>query len=226
MNTTTFSQKIYPQTEKSAKNYWKAGLYIANFVFALLLIRYGKFFSDAITVPSSILVIGVFLFAGFARLRRLADQSRLKAYIEDHEGWALILLTLLLIAGTVSYVAFQARHDARAVQNPTVQASVQRPEAGVSVERDSGKENLAEMKIPAAAEAAMASPPPVAQLETPPADSQLALPESSSAEHPHTSGRHRKAAGRRLHRRSQTRPTSPSREYSHQTTADLPAGSR
>ena len=29
-STTTFSPKIYPQTEKSAKNYWKARLDIAN----------------------------------------------------------------------------------------------------------------------------------------------------------------------------------------------------
>jgi hypothetical protein len=224
MTISTFSPKIYPQTEKSAKNYWKAGLYVANFVCALLLIRYGKFFSDAITVPSSILVIGVFLFAGFAQLRRLADESRLKAYIEDHEGWALILLALFLIVGTVSYVAFQARLDARTVEHPKMEASVQTP--GVSLEPNSAKENLAEMATPAAGEAAMASLPPVAQLETPPAPSQPALPESPSAERPHTHGRHRKAAGRRLHRRSQTRPTSPSPEYSHQTTADLPAGSR
>src|SRR5277367_5255049 len=101
MNMTTFSPRISPQTKKSIKNYWKGlltakmtfpartspkaspqteksaadygkvGLYIANFVFALFLIRYGKLFSDTFTVPSSIFVIGVFLYAGFSRLRHL-----------------------------------------------------------------------------------------------------------------------------------------------------------
>ncbi len=114
----TFSPKISPQTEKSAKNYWKAGLYIANFVFALLLIRYGKFFSDAITIPSSIFVIGLFVFAAFTRLRRLSDGTRIKAYIKDHEALALILLTICMVAGTVLYVAYQSRRDAGTVENP------------------------------------------------------------------------------------------------------------
>jgi hypothetical protein len=120
MNTTTFSHRIYPQTEKSAKNYWKAGLYIANFVFALLLIRYGKFFSDTVTVPSSIFVIGVFLFAGFTRLRHLADGNPLKAYIKEHEAWVLVLLAIFLIAGAAFYVTFQARLDAGTVEHPKI----------------------------------------------------------------------------------------------------------
>ena len=120
MNTTTFSQKIYPQSEKSAKNYWKAGLYIANFVFALLLIRYGKFFSDTVTVPSSIFVIGGFLFAGFTRLRRLSDGSRLKAYVKAHEAWVLVLLAIFLIAGAAFYVAVQARLDAGTAEHPKI----------------------------------------------------------------------------------------------------------
>jgi hypothetical protein len=44
---------------------------------------------------------------GLAQLRRLADGTGLKAYIEDHEEWMLILLVILLIAGTVFYVDFQ-----------------------------------------------------------------------------------------------------------------------
>ena len=50
--------------------------------------------------------------AGITRLRRLGDGSRLKAYIKDHEAWALIVLAILLIAGTVLYVDFQPRLDA------------------------------------------------------------------------------------------------------------------
>jgi len=49
--------------------------------------------------------------AGITRLRRLGD-GRLKAYIKDHEAWALIVLAILLIAGTVLYVDFQPRLDA------------------------------------------------------------------------------------------------------------------
>ncbi len=132
MTMTTFSQKISPQIKSSATSYWKGlltakitfptktsprtkkstttdygkvGLYIANFVFGLFLIRYGKFLSDAITIPSSIFVISVFLFAGFTRLRRLDDGSRVKAYIKGHEALMLILLAIFLIAGTVFYVA-------------------------------------------------------------------------------------------------------------------------
>jgi hypothetical protein len=101
----TFPTKTFPQTKKPATDYGKVGLYIANFVFGLFLIRYGKFFSDAFTIPSSIFVIGVFLFAGFTRLRRLDDGSRVKAYIKGHEALVLILLGIFLIAGTVFYVA-------------------------------------------------------------------------------------------------------------------------
>jgi hypothetical protein len=115
---TKTSPKISPQTEKFAKNYWKAGLYIANFVFALFLIRYGKLFSDAITIPSSIFIISVFLFAGFARLRQLTDGTNIKAYIKDHEALALILLTIFMVAGAVFYVAYQSRLDGRTVENP------------------------------------------------------------------------------------------------------------
>jgi hypothetical protein len=102
------SQKASPQTQKSATEYGKVGLYIANFVFALFLIRYGKLFSDTFTVPSSIFVIGVFLYAGLNRLRRLGDGTRVNAYIEDHEAWVLILIAISLIAGTMFYAAFQA----------------------------------------------------------------------------------------------------------------------
>jgi hypothetical protein len=78
MNTTTFSPKIYPQTEKATK-----------------------------TLSVS---------AGFAQLRSLADASRVKAYILDHEALALVLLILFLIAGTVFYVDFQPRLYARTEQ--------------------------------------------------------------------------------------------------------------
>lgn len=118
MPMTTLSAKIHPQTARPAKNYWKAGLYIANTVFALLLIRYGNLFSDAITVPASIIVISVFLFAGFTRLRRLGEGTRLKAYIKEHEGWALILLTIFMVAGTAFYVAYQSHCDARTAESP------------------------------------------------------------------------------------------------------------
>lgn len=145
MITNTFSQKIYPQTLNSIKSYWKGmytakvitfpakhsprtekfinnyrkvGLYLANFVFALLLIRYGKLLSEAITIPSCVFVIGVFLFAGFKRLRRLSDGIDLKAYIKDHEALALILLTILMVAGSAVYVVWQSRLDTRAVENP------------------------------------------------------------------------------------------------------------
>lgn len=49
---------------------------------------------------------------GFAQLRSLADGSRVKAYIVDHEAPALVLLALCLIAGTVFYVDFRPRLDA------------------------------------------------------------------------------------------------------------------
>jgi hypothetical protein len=88
MTTTTFSPNLSPQTEKSAKYHWKIALYVANFLYALFLIRYGRLFSDTFTVPSSIFVITVFLYAGFARLRRMSEGSRVKAYIKGHEGWA------------------------------------------------------------------------------------------------------------------------------------------
>ena len=87
-------------------------------MFALFLIRYGKLFSDAITIPSSIFIIGVFLFAGFTRLRQLSDGTHIKAYIKDHEALALILLTIFMVAGAVFYVAYQSRLDARTVENP------------------------------------------------------------------------------------------------------------
>jgi hypothetical protein len=112
MTIATFSP-TFSQHDKAVKNYWKAGLYLANSVFAFLLIRYGNLFSDGFTISASIIVIGVFLFAGVTRIRRLSDGSRLKAYIKDHEAWALILLAIFLIAGTMSYVAYRSRLDAR-----------------------------------------------------------------------------------------------------------------
>jgi hypothetical protein len=112
MNMTTFSPKLYSRTEKSAKTYWKVGLCLANFVFALFLIRYGNQFSDAVTIPAAILVIGLFLVAGFSRIRHLGDGTRVKAYIQDHEAWALTLLGVFLIAATMFCVALQSRLDA------------------------------------------------------------------------------------------------------------------
>ena len=112
------SPKISPQTEKSTTDYGKVGLYIANFAFALFLIRYGRLFSDTFTVPSSIFVICVFVHAAFTRLSRLSDGTRLKAYIKDHEAWALILLTIFMVAGSAFYVAYQSRLDSRTVENP------------------------------------------------------------------------------------------------------------
>jgi len=50
--------------------------------------------------------------AGITQLRNLADGSRVKAYILDHEALALILLAVFLIAGTVFYVDFQPRLQA------------------------------------------------------------------------------------------------------------------
>jgi hypothetical protein len=49
------------------------------------------------------------LSAGFTQLRRLADGSRVKAYILDHEASALVLLAVSLIAGTVFYVDLRPR---------------------------------------------------------------------------------------------------------------------
>jgi len=111
----TFSGE-FSRTEKSAKHYWKAGLYIANFVFAFCLFRYGNLFSDTFTVPSSIIVISLFLYAGFKRLGSLSDGNRVKAYIKDHEAWALILLAIFLIVGTMSYVAYRSGIDAEGGQ--------------------------------------------------------------------------------------------------------------
>lgn len=54
--------------------------------------------------------------AGFAQLKRLADESPLKTYIEDHEAWALVLLTLLMIVGTVLYGDFQPPPGSPSVQ--------------------------------------------------------------------------------------------------------------
>ena len=89
-------------------------------MFALFLIRYGKLFSDTFTIPSSIFVIGVLLYAGFNRLRHLGDGTRVKAYIKDHEAWVLILLAIFLIAGTMFYVAFQAQLHAGAAEHPKI----------------------------------------------------------------------------------------------------------
>jgi hypothetical protein len=113
MNIATFSPKIFSKAEKSAESHWKVALYAASFVYALLLIRFGRYFSDALIIPSSIIVISVFLYGGFTRLRRIGDGTRIKAYIKGHEAWALILLAIFLIAGTVFYVAFESRLDAR-----------------------------------------------------------------------------------------------------------------
>jgi hypothetical protein len=52
-------------------------------------------------------------------LSRLADLSRLKAYIQDHEAWALVLVAVLLIAGTVLYVDFQPRLIAKSEPTPS-----------------------------------------------------------------------------------------------------------
>lgn len=112
MNMTSFSPKIQFSAEKSSKTNRKVGLFAANFLCALLLMRYGRLFSDAFTIPSSIIVISVFLYAGFTRLKHLGDRSRVKAYIKSHEAWALILLAIFLIVGTVFYVAFESRVDA------------------------------------------------------------------------------------------------------------------
>jgi len=65
MNTSTFPQKVYPQTEKPDTN--------------------------------------LSVSAGMKRLRHLGDGSRLKAYLKDHEAQTLIVLAILLIAGTVLY---------------------------------------------------------------------------------------------------------------------------
>jgi len=50
--------------------------------------------------------------AGITHLKHLADANSLKAYIEDHEAWALILFTILLIAGTILYGHFRPPPDA------------------------------------------------------------------------------------------------------------------
>jgi hypothetical protein len=109
--------KVYPKVPAAAlppaKSPSRAALYAANLFLGLLLARYGQLFSDAITVPASMLVIGVFLYAAFARLRRLGEGTRLKAYIKDHEGWALVLLTAVMVAGTAFYVAYQSHLDAQ-----------------------------------------------------------------------------------------------------------------
>ena len=109
---TTLSPKVQFLAERSAKDYWKVGLHATNLICALLLIRYGSFLPDALTIPSSILVISVLLYTSFTRLRLLAQGSRVKAYIKGHEAWVLILLAIFLIAGTVFYVAFESRLDA------------------------------------------------------------------------------------------------------------------
>jgi hypothetical protein len=116
--TITFSPKISRRTETAPGNhwpagtYWKAALYIANFAFALFLVRYGRLFSDTFTVTSSILAISVFLYAGFTLLRRVSDGTRIKTYIKEHEAWALIALAIFMVAGTAFYVAYQSRIDA------------------------------------------------------------------------------------------------------------------
>jgi hypothetical protein len=56
--------------------------------------------------------------AGFTQLRRLADGSRVKAYILDHEASALVLLAVSLIAGTVFYVDLQPRLHAESGPAP------------------------------------------------------------------------------------------------------------
>jgi hypothetical protein len=109
MNRNTFSPEIQFLAEKPS---WRVGLYATNLVFALLLIRYGRFFSDALTIPCSIVVISVFLYAGFTRLRLLGEGSRMKAYIKSHEAWALVVLAAFLIAGTIFFVAVESRLDA------------------------------------------------------------------------------------------------------------------
>jgi hypothetical protein len=122
--TITLPHRISRRTETAPKNhwpvvnYWKAALYIANFSFATFLIRYGKLFSDGFTVPSSILVIGVFLLGGFTLLSRVSDGTRIKDYIKEHEAWALIALTIFMVAGTAFYVAYQSRLDGRTVESP------------------------------------------------------------------------------------------------------------
>jgi hypothetical protein len=68
--------------------------------------------------------------ARFAQLRRLADGNPLKAYIEDHEATALILLTILMIAGTVLYGHFQPPPDAGSGQ-PQSSASSKLAEAPI-----------------------------------------------------------------------------------------------
>jgi len=117
MNMATFSSKFHLPTERSAKNHWKVGLYVANFVYALFLIRYGSLFPDALIILSSIIVIGLFLYAGFMQLKHLGDGSGVMAYIKGHEGWMLLFLTILLISGTVSYMSWQTRLYARAIAN-------------------------------------------------------------------------------------------------------------
>lgn len=92
--------------------------------------------------------------AGFAQLRSLADGSRVKAYIIDHEALALVLLGLFLIAGTVFYVDFQPRIHA-AVAQPQGSALLKSPET-------QGRQTLKpELSAPVAMETALNPAPTV-----------------------------------------------------------------
>jgi hypothetical protein len=189
MNMTTFSPKIYSRTEKSAKTYWKAGLCLANFVFALFLIRYGNQFSDEVTIPAAILVIGLFLLAGFSRLRHLGDGTRVKAYIQDHEAWALTLLGVFLIAATMFCVALQSRLD----------AGIEQPENGafLKLAEDQLQARLSdELSPPIAMETAsdMSSAAPEDSTASNPTAQPAELVHTSKRDHPHI---HRRAV---LHR--------------------------
>ena len=117
MHMTTFASKFHFHSEKSGKSQWKVGLYVANLVYALFLIQYGRFFPVALTITSSIIVIGLFLYTGFTQLKHLGDDRQVLAYIKGHEEWVLVLLSIVLITGTVSYVSWQTRLNTRAIAN-------------------------------------------------------------------------------------------------------------
>jgi hypothetical protein len=114
MNMDTLTTKFHLQI---AKNHWKSGLYVVNFISSLFLIRYGWSLPDRLAIPSWIIVIGLFLYAGTTLVKHLGDSIEVRTYIKDHEGWVFVLLTILLITGTVSYVSWQTSLDFRATAN-------------------------------------------------------------------------------------------------------------
>lgn len=96
--------------------------------------------------------------AGFAQLKRLCDVTRLDAYVNDHEAPAVILLGILIVAGTVLYTDFQPPLE---VASGQTQSSASLKTAAAPLQEQPGDEASSPLlqETPPDLNSSIASPP-------------------------------------------------------------------